>query len=144
MARNTNRQGANFELTVMHYLDGCACEVSLKAPKHQGWRGFGYDSARSSGSRGKVDVFSIGPLRHYEAGASPDAELLLVQCKITNPLISPADRRALRDLAERAGALPLVAYSGKDATTGRVRPHFRLLTGLGPHDWVPWEPGKDT
>jgi hypothetical protein len=142
MARNTNRQGANFELTVMHYLDGCACEVSLKAPKHQGWRGFGYDSARSSGSRGKVDVFSIGtPSDRWLKWGRPT--VLLIQCKITNPLISPADRRALRDLAERAGALPLVAYSGKDATTGRVRPHFRLLTGLGPHDWVPWEPGEE-
>jgi hypothetical protein len=143
MARNTNRQGAGFELDVMHYLDGCACETSHRTPKHVGWRGFGYDSARSSGSRGKVDVFCVGPRASDGAYRRGRSALLLVQCKLTNPLISPVDRRAITDLAERAGALPLVAYKALDTTTGRVRPHFRLLTGTGPKDWAPWEPGED-
>jgi hypothetical protein len=68
---------------------------------------------------------------------------LLVQCKITNPVISPADRRRLLNLSDLSESLPLVAYKALDTTTGRVRPHFRLLTGTGPKDWAPWEPGED-
>lgn len=73
--------------------------------------------------------------------------LLFIQCKITaTPLrspLSPAERMNLMDLALRAGALPLTASKALDAVTGRVRPHFRQLTGPGPKDWLPWEPGED-
>ncbi len=120
MARNTNRQGANFELEVMHYLEP-----------------FGYDCLRSSGSRGAVDVVAVSK-RAYQRNS-----LLFIQCKITNPVIPPAERLKVQDLALRAEALPLVAFKTKDAVTDRVRPHFRLLTGPGPKDWVAWEPGED-
>jgi hypothetical protein len=154
MARNTNRQGADFELEIMHYLAGCACEAKYARPRHVGWRGFGYDCLRSSGSRGAVDVVAVpdfpypkasGRDRLYDADMLGDTHLppLFIQAKITNPLLSPAERRNVRGLALRAGALPLVAYKAKDETTGRVRPHFRLLTGPGPKDWTPWEPGDD-
>lgn len=139
MARNTNRQGANFELDVMHYLAGTL-------PDRWG-PGFGYTCLRSSGSKGQIDVLAIGPLRIYEDGAQSDALQLFIQCKITcTPLrvpLSPAARMNLMDLALRAGALALTASKGFDVNTGRVRPHFRQLTGPGPKDWLPWEPGED-
>jgi hypothetical protein len=144
MANNPNRQGANFELDVMHYLAGCACETTHKTPRHVGWRGFGYDCLRSSGSRGKVDVVAVGPdtRREYSSRRGRVA-ILFIQCKITNPMISPAERIGIQDLALRANANPLVAYRAIDTTTGRVQPHFRLLTGPGPKDWLLWEPGTD-
>ena len=47
------------------------------------------------------------------------------------------------DLALRANALALTASKALDIVTGRVRPHFRQLTGPGARDWLPWEPGED-
>lgn len=131
MARNTNRQGANFELAIMHYLE-----------EH------GYTCLRSSGSKGKVDVVAVGPEQtEFDKRYKLVDSLLFVQAKITaTPLrspLSPAERQELMDLALRAGALPLTASKAKDETTGKVRPHFRLLTGPGPRDWVAWEPGED-
>lgn len=145
MARNTTRQGAGFELDVMHYLVGCKCEETNAQPKHIGWRGFGYDAGRSSGSRGKVDVWGVPPeATHWGKQALGAPPMIFIQCKITNPVIPPADRIALINLARRVGALPIVAYKLKDWQTQRTRPHFRMLTGPGPNDWVPWEPGKDS
>lgn len=138
MARNTTRQGAGFELDVMHYLAGTL-------PERWG-PGFGYDCLRSSGSRGAVDVVAVGSTDttdHWNRMYGIEPLLLFIQCKITNPVIPPADRLKVQDLALRAGALPLVAFKAKDETTGRVRPHFRQLTGPGPKDWLPWEPGED-
>lgn len=132
MARNTNRQGAQFELDIMHYLDGCSCRDNNN-PRHIEWDGFGYESMRSSGSRGKVDVVSVGTT----------SGLLFIQAKITNWLLPPADRIALQDIALRAGALPLVACKVTDLDTRRKRPHFRLLTGPGPKDWETFYPGKE-
>lgn len=133
MARNTTRQGADFELDVMHYLAGTLPEK---------WGpGFGYDCLRSSGSRGAVDVVAVGPEPYHCYKCGP--VVLFIQCKITNPVIPPAERLKVQDLALRAAALPLVAFKAKDETTGRVRPHFRQLTGPGPKDWLPWEPGED-
>lgn len=137
MARNTNRQGANFELDVMHYLAGTRPDT---------WgSGFGYECLRSSGSAGKIDVLAIAPLhQHWAPFATP---LLFIQCKIkAHPLrspLTPTARMELMDLALRAGALALTASKGLDVKTGRVRPHFRQLTGPGPRDWLPWEPGED-
>lgn len=138
MARNTTRQGANFELDIMHYLAGCRCEETHATPKHRGWRGFGYDAGRSSGSRGKVDVWAIGAL----TGGEP---LLLIQAKtsIKAASLSPADREGLRDLGLRSNGLPLVAFKATDLETGHYRPHFRQLTGLGSKDWELWTPGED-
>jgi Holliday junction resolvase len=128
MARNTTRQGANFELDVMHELEK-----------------YGYTCLRSSGSRGAVDVVAVGPetgngLRE-NYGLHPD--VLFIQCKITNPVISPAERRKVSELALRARALPLVAFKAKHATTGLMAVHFRQLTGPGPKEWLPWEPEGD-
>lgn len=144
MARNTNRQGANFELDVMHYLAGTR-------PDRWG-AGFGYTCMRSSGSKGKIDVLAVPPLE--ECPADYDhycdhrlAPLLFIQCKIKcHPLrspLSPAERMNLMDLALRAGAVPLTASKAPDEVTGRVRPHFRQLTGPGPKDWLPWEPEEN-
>lgn len=109
-AKNTNRQGANFELRVMHDLEP-----------------HGFDCLRSSGSRGKVDVVAVGENRTRGL-------LLFIQCKITNPLISPAEREGLIDLARRAGALPIVAHR----VDGKV--HYRELTGADPKAWRYWFP----
>lgn len=107
-AVNTNRQGANFELKIMHDLQR-----------------YGYLALRSSGSRGAVDVVAIG-----------DLTTLVIQAKISKPVISPAERRAVLALAGRMGpsAVPLVAYR----VGGKVG--YRLLTGPGPKDWTLWEP----
>lgn len=152
MARNTNRQGAGFELDIMHYLTGCQIRPEPCATKnHAGWTGYGYDAGRSSGSRGKVDVWAISPYVECVCGCGnrdiPDVPMLLIQAKITaHPLrtpLAPDERRILMDLATRAGAIALTASKAKDATTGRVRPHFRRLTGSGPRDWESWEPGEE-
>lgn len=147
MARNTTRQGADFELDVMHYLVGCKCEETFSRPRHVGWRGFGYDAGRSSGSRGKVDVWAVPPHQVWEGVTLTElpaaAPMIFIQCKITNPLISPADRISLINLARRGGALPIVSYRLRDGRTHRLRPHFRRLTGPGPKEWLPWEPGED-
>lgn len=138
MARNTNRQGAGFELDVMHYLAGTRPET---------WGpGFGFTCLRSSGSKGKIDVLAI-PAAGWAGLRWEKRELLFIQCKITaHPLrspLSPAERMNLMDLALRANALPVTASKAKDTATGLVRPHFRQLTGPGPRDWLPWEPGED-
>lgn len=105
-AKNTNRQGANFELQIMHDLQRR-----------------GYDALRSSGSRGKVDVVAVG-----------DNHILMIQAKITNPVISPAERRAVRAMARRADAVPLVAYR----INGVVM--YRELTGDGPKEFEVFYP----
>lgn len=122
MARNTTRQGANFELKVMHDLEE-----------------YRYTCLRSSGSRGAADVmaFHEGPLY---GGA---VQALAIQCKITNPVISPAERLAVQNLALCAEALPLVAFWAKHEGLGVMTVHYRQLTGPGPKDWAHWEPGED-
>lgn len=133
MARNTTRQGANFELDIMHYLAGTM-------PDKWG-PGFGYDCLRSSGSRGAIDVIAIGPPAHYMSEGTSD--VLFIQAKRNKPYLSPIDRARVQHLALRAGAVPLLASMAKDITTGRVRPHFWLLTGMGPNDKAPWEPERN-
>jgi hypothetical protein len=126
VARNTTRQGANFELAVMRDLE-----------KHE------YTCLRSSGSLGAVDVVGVGKAAAFSDHAWIRSPLLFVQCKITNPVIPPAERMALQDLALRAGAVPLVAFRAKHETTGRIGIKYRQLTGPGPKDWAPWAPGED-
>lgn len=107
-AKNTNRQGANFELRIMADLT-----------RH------GYVAHRSSGSHGAVDVVAVG-----------NKTSLWVQAKISRPLIPLKERRAVLDLVGLVGgtAVPLTA----SRTPGGVA--YRLLTGVGPKDWLPWEP----
>lgn len=126
MARNTTRQGANFELKVMHDLEG-----------HE------YTCLRSSGSRGAVDVVAVAPFSEFLTGLVITGHPLFIQCKITNPVIPPYERNAVQDLATRAGAVPLVAHWAADAATGLMRVHYRQLTGPGPKDWEHWTPGED-
>ena len=143
MARNTNRQGANFELDVMHYLSGCSCETTYTRPHHVGWTGFGYECLRSSGSRGAIDIVAVASATWRPVDEDDSSNLLFIQCKISKAVISPAERQRVQDLATRASAVPLVAFRAQDADTGRVRPHFRMLTGPGPKDWSAWEPERD-
>jgi len=146
VARNTAQQGAQFERDIIHYLTGCDCETTRQTPVHIGWRGYGYDCMRSAASKGALDVIAIGSVdttdewnRMYDIRPS----LLFIQAKRNKPALSPADRMRVQNLALRGGAVPLLAYSAKDPDTGRVYPHFRILTGPGPNDWAPWAPGKD-
>ena len=114
---------------------------------HIGWRGYGYDCMRSAASKGALDVIAIGPERRVESAFDGPCRLpsykLFIQAKRNKPALSPADRMRVQNLALRGGAVPLLAYSAKDPDTGRVYPHFRILTGPGPNDWAPWAPGKD-
>lgn len=129
MAKNTTRQGAGFELKVMHALEG-----------------YGYTCLRSSGSRGAVDVVAVPACALCACGCGSreisDNPVLFIQCKITNPVIPPYERLAVQDLALRAGAIPLVAHWAKGDDTGLMRVHYRLLTGPGPKDWAHWAPAE--
>lgn len=134
MAKNTTRQGADFELAIMHYLAGTMPEK---------WGpGFGYDCLRSSGSRGAIDVIAIAPMIDSGYETYP-GEALFIQAKRNKPYLSPADRMRVQDLALRARAVPLLSFMAKDPETGRVHPHFRILNGPGPNDWASWKPGED-
>lgn len=122
MARNTAQQGAAFERRAIADLER-----------------FGYTCIRSAASKGAVDIVAVGQEDH----PSYNATVLFLQCKLSNPQISPAERTALNDLALRAGAVPVVAWWAKSETTGLKAVHYRRLTGDGPKDWVPWAPGED-
>lgn len=118
---NTAEQGARVERQVRILLEGC-----------------GYDCIRSAASKGAVDIVAVAPFRWLGLAQQLGCRLLFIQCKLSNPNIGPAERLRLTGLALRAGALPIVAYKGKQ---GRFRPlMFRELTGPGPKDWVAWEP----
>ena len=85
----------------------------------------GYIAHRSSGSHGAVDVVAVG-----------DTATLWVQAKISQKTIPPVERRSVLALAARAGlsAVPMSAYR----TPGGVG--YRVLTGPGARDFLPWEP----
>lgn len=95
---------------------------------------------RSAGSKGTADVVAI-------PGWS-DLPWLLVQCKLTNPNIGPAERLALTTLSVPCRALPLVASRGDRGEGTRIQRGqstgmwvvFRELTGPGPKDWESWYP----
>lgn len=139
---NTAQQGAGFERAVIHHLEGCQSRPEpCRNTQHAGWTGYGYDCIRSAASKGKADIVAVGP-------ASPDPDLwtaptLFIQCKRTNPMISPAERAGILDLALRTGGLAIVAHWAADETTGLMRIHYRQLTGQGPKEWAPWAPGED-
>lgn len=150
MARNTAAQGASFENAVIHYLEGCDCESRLSTPKHVGWRGFGYQCIRSAASKGAVDIVAVGPQLWRTVWENPHeilvpgGPLLFIQCKLSNPQLPPSEREAIFDLSLRASAAPLAAWWQMDKNNRRKRPHFRLLTGPGPKEWLPWEPGEES
>ena len=85
---------------------------------------------RSAVSKGKVD------LSFYRVGW-----LLLIQVKRTDPQVSPAERRSLIEIARCLGmdrTLPVTVCWPYRARS----PVFRLLTDIGPKDWVPWDPAE--
>lgn len=112
-ARNTAQQGARFEREVIAYLEE-----------------LGYDCIRSAASKGAVDIVAVPP------DVSSPPPMLFVQCKLSDPVISPAERTALLGLSVRGDALPIVAW--------RVdgRPWFRMLTGPGPKEWTEFLPAS--
>ena len=101
------------------YSDGRAVEYAviddLKAN--------GYVHMRGASSKGFCDVVAIKP-----------GEALFVNVKRTTPP-GPAERADLLRVAGFIGAVPLVAL--KPLRQGL---EYRLLTGAGPRDWVPWSP----
>lgn len=126
MARNTAQQGAAFERRTIADLEG-----------------HGYTCIRSAASKGAVDIVAVPEAVPFNDHAWIRRPVLFVQCKLSNPQISPAERTALNDLALRAGAVPVVAWWAKSETTGLKAVHYRRLTGDGPKDRVPWAPGED-
>lgn len=127
MARNTNRQGANFELAVMADLEAR-----------------GYTCLRSSGSRGAVDVVAVwDDMGVLGAVMNAGQHLVFIQCKITNPLIPPHERLNVMRLSLVALAVPVVAYKEK-LPGNRVKISYRELTGTGPKEWREWVPPEQT
>lgn len=137
---NTAAQGRLFEHEIIHYLAGCSCETTHVRPTHVGWRGFGYVTMRSAASKGAIDIVALAP---HTASEWRDGTLLFIQAKRTNAVLPPAERTRVQELASWVRAVPLVAFRALDEKTGRVRPHFRLLTGPGPKDFTLWNPGED-
>ena len=87
-------------------------------------------AARAAGSKGPADLVAVRP-----------NQVAFVQVKRTDPRLSPYERARLVALADRLGhhiALPIVACKPL-----RQEIAYRLLTGPGPRDWVPWQPGLD-
>lgn len=80
----------------------------------------GYETFRSAGSHGIADVLAFKP-----------GQVLFVQAKTKQGVISPADRVDLIWLANMVpGGVPIVVT--------RPKTTYRMLTGPGPKDWVPW------
>lgn len=125
-AVNTAAQGRDLELAVMALLN------------RTGWQ-----CMRSAGSKGVADVVAIPT--GVSAGRTP---WLLVQCKLTNTVLPPAERLALTTLAVPARALPLSASRADQGHGTRVQYRkdtgmwvvFWELTGPGPFERQPWTP----
>lgn len=130
---NTAQQGARFERKVIHDLSG-------DGKDHPG---YGYDCIRSAASKGAVDIVAVAPSTWEPLDEYDSSNLLFIQCKLSNPMISPRERRALWGLSQRAGALPVIAWWAKHETTGLMAPHYRIMTGTEAQEWLPWEPGED-
>ena len=101
-----------------HYRSGADFE---RATRHH-LESDGYDVIRSAGSKGKVDLLAFKP-----------GQILAIQCK-TSGLCPPAERTELIRIARILGALPIVA--------ARPLGTYRLLTGVGPEEWVRWTPDE--
>lgn len=85
----------------------------------------GYECTRAASSKGVADVIALKP-----------GQALLVNVKRTTPP-GPAERADLLRVAGFIGAVPLVALKPP-----RQGIEYRLLTGSGPRDWVPWSPDE--
>jgi len=122
---NTARQGAAFERRII---------ADLKP--------HGYLCTRSAASKGAVDIVAVAePV--WVGGDTYERDILGIQAKLSEPLLSPAERAAVQQWARWAGAVPLVSWWAPDETTGLMAVHYRRLTGPGPKDWELWAPGED-
>jgi Holliday junction resolvase len=83
----------------------------------------GYETTRAASSKGVADVIAI------KAG-----QVLLVNVKRTTPP-GPAERK---DLLRVAAMLPGVGVPLVALKPFRQVLAYRLLTGPGPVDWLPW------
>lgn len=82
----------------------------------------GYECTRAASSKGVADVIAIGV-----------GLVLLVSCKRTT-MPGPAERTELLRIARLIPvALALVALK-----PARKPLQYRMLTGDGPRDWIPW------
>lgn len=91
----------------------------------------GYWTMKAPGSKGAVDVVAIKP-----CGIESCAQILFIQCKL-NGVMPPAERAALWDVADEAGAWPLmVKRDGPGSLTW-----WRLVARVGAPlaVWVPFE-----
>lgn len=87
----------------------------------------GYIVVRAAASKGAADLIALAV-----------RTIVLVQVKRTNPLLRPAERAALIGICDRIGpdiAVPVVAIKPL-----RKPIAYRLLTGPGARDWLPWFP----
>lgn len=125
MSVNTAHQGRQREWMIRDYLAGT--DPESKTPRR--FPGFGWTFvSRAAASKGPADLTFVKP-----------GVLLLVQVKLTDPQLSPAERRQLIATADVMGlhlAVPLSACWPLRAP----KPTFRMLTGPGPKDWVSWDP----
>lgn len=118
-AVNTARQGAQFEREVMADLES-----------------HGYIAMRSAASKGAVDVVAWPPLNAREyPGLTVTRPLVLIQCKLSDPVIPPAERRAVLEIKARSAEAVAVVSHRVDGTI-----HYRELLGEGPKDWRYWFP----
>ena len=85
----------------------------------------GYECTRAASSKGVADVIAFKP-----------GQCLLVNVKRTTPP-GPAERADLIRVAGYVAALPLVALKPKGQPIA-----YRLLTGVGPADWIVWTPDE--
>jgi holliday junction resolvase len=91
----------------------------------------GYAVIKAAGSKGAADLVA------FRRGW-----VLFVQVKRTQAQLSPAARTRLLELADTLGAhiaIPVVA-----SKPARMPISYRVLTGPGPKDWLPWEPHPNT
>jgi Holliday junction resolvase len=125
VARNTAAQGAAFERRII---------TDLKS--------HGYLCTRAAASKGPVDIVAVAePV--WVGDNTYERDLLGVQAKLTDPLLSPDERSKVLQWALWAGAVPIVAHWAKSETTGLMTVHYRQLTGPGPREWAPWAPGNE-
>lgn len=103
----------------MNYRRGYEFERTIKL--HLEAEGYWVIAARSS--KGKVDLVAFKP-----------GQVLFVQAK-TNGKISPAERAEVIRIAGLVpGGVPVVAWKQERVAV----PQFSRLTGVGPHDRVPF------
>jgi Holliday junction resolvase len=94
----------------------------------------GYDVVRSAASKGAADLVAVH-----------DNEVLFIQVKLgvygkPFKIPSPAERRELYRIAHRAQGFPVAACRIPGAGARKATTVYRLLTGEGPFDFVPWLP----